>query len=114
MNAGKFRNLITIQQPTSAQQTDGSYGVTWSTFATVYAAIEPLTGKELVMAGGVETMYTHRIRTRAIGGITPNMRVQFVDGFSGVTRYFSIVHIRNVESGNREMQLICEERSFEQ
>ena len=46
MEAGQLRHRVTIQQAT--ETTDGFGGVTqaWATFATVWAAVEPLTGRE--------------------------------------------------------------------
>lgn len=109
-----YNRKITIEKQNNTDDTDGGYNQAWSTYLTAYAIIEPISGRELSQAAATESIYTHRIRLRARQGILPQMRVKFVDKFEDTTRYFNIIFIRNVGTDNREMQLTCEERSYEQ
>lgn len=113
-NCGDYRHKVVFQRMDTTQQDDGSYETAWTDALTTWAAIEPLSGREILQAGGMEGVYTHRIRTRALRGLTESMRIKFIDGFTGITRYFNIIAIRNVEFMNSEIQINCEERSYEQ
>lgn len=76
MNAGKLRNLVTIEQkslgtPTSASAERGS---SWQLLQQQYAAIHPLSGKEMAYAQSYADTASHRITTRyvpALVGIEP-------------------------------------------
>ena len=114
MNSGDYKNLVTFQNIITNDEDQGSYSTQWQDFATAFAAIEPISGKEHNDLGGMQSTYTHRVRVRAIRGIKPEMRIQYVDGYEGKTRYFNIIHIKDSASGHREIQLMCEERSYEQ
>jgi head-tail adaptor len=50
MRAGAMRHPITIESATETHGSDGSVIQTWHTFATVWASIEPLVGKEYFAA----------------------------------------------------------------
>ena len=114
MNSGDYKRLITFQNIQTNDEDQGSYSTEWRAFATVYAAIEPISGKEFNDLGGMQSTYTHRVRVRAIKGIKPEMRIQYVDGFEGKVRYFNIIHVKDAGTEHREIQLMCEERSYEQ
>jgi SPP1 family predicted phage head-tail adaptor len=109
-----YNRLITIQQQNNTADTDGGYSQNWTEHCKAYAIIEPISGRELSQAAATESIYTHRIRMRAVKGVEPSMRVKFVDHLEGKTRYFNIIFCRNVGTENRELQLTCEERSYEQ
>jgi len=50
--AGTLRHLVLIEQKTAGtpDPVTGEAPVTWTTFATTYAAIEPLSGREFLAA----------------------------------------------------------------
>lgn len=49
--AGTLRHLVTIEQKTQTQDsTTGEMVDSWSTFATSYAGIYPMSGREFVAA----------------------------------------------------------------
>ncbi len=103
MQAGKLRHRIAIEAPAETQGPDGSVSQTWGTFATAWASIEPLVGKEYFAAEREQADISHRIRMRFIGGITPRMRVSFE------SRIFEIESALNVSERNRELILMCRE-----
>jgi SPP1 family predicted phage head-tail adaptor len=100
---GKLRHRITIEQVTETQDTDGSALESWSTYATVQASIEPISGREYFTAQSTQADVTHRISLRYVSGITPKMRVNFS------SRIFDILSVINVNECNRELQLMCRE-----
>jgi len=101
MRAGKLRHRVTIQQQTKTQDSTGSVIPSWSALATVWAAIEPLSGRELFSASQVQSSVTTRIRIRARDGITPKMRV-----LHGST-VFDIEAVLPDPTKNREIHLMC-------
>lgn len=104
MNAGSLRHLITIQNAVpGSPDAFGQRVISWSTFATLYAAIEPQTGRQLEYARSFAATVTHKITTRYVPGILPTMRVQFG------TRIFTINAAINPEERCRELNLYCTE-----
>lgn len=103
MRAGKLRERIAIQQYTETQNEIGEPVKTWGTFASVWAAIIPLSGDEFFSSGQRNARVTHRIEIRARAGVTAKMRV------SHKTRVFRIEAVLNVEERDREMHLMSEE-----
>lgn len=105
INVGNFRNKITIQSTAQAADAYGALVDTWGTFATWWASVEPLNGREYVEAGKVNAEVTTRIKGRYISGVLPAMRAMFG------TRVFSIVSVININERNRELELMCREIS---
>lgn len=104
--AGRLRHRVTIQQLVAAspQQTaSGQPDESWSTYLTVWAAVEPLNGRELYAAQEHHAEVTTRIRMRHRSGVTAKMRVTY----GGMT--YDIKAIVNPEERNRELQLLCAE-----
>ena len=103
MRAGELRHRVTIQQKSVTRNTFGEEVVTWQDVATVWAAIEPLRGREFFESQQVNAEVTTRIRIRYRPGITPTMRVVFGN------RVFDIQAVINVDERNRELHLMCRE-----
>lgn len=75
IRAGKLRHEVTIEAPTDTQDATGAATVTWSTFATVWAGFEPLTGREYFEAAARRAEATGRFWLRELAGVTTRMRV---------------------------------------
>jgi SPP1 family predicted phage head-tail adaptor len=103
MRAGKLKHPIIIQEVTETQSETGAPAETWSTFAEVWAAIEPLRGREFFASKQIQAEVTTRIRIRYLEGITPKMRVLWGE------RIYLIDAIIDLEERHREMQLMCRE-----
>ena len=105
MRAGKLRHRVTIQQTTETREsTMGGVIDTWGTFATRYASVSPLTGREYFTAQQHASEVTHEVRLRYLSGVTTKMRVLH-DG-----RTFDIESIANTDERDRETVLLCKER----
>ena len=103
MRAGKLRHRITIQQNTPTQNSFGEMEPSWSAFATIWAAVEPLSGDERWTSDQFQSEVSHRIRIRRRVGITPLMRVSWQG------RLFDIQAVLEPESNRRELHLLCSE-----
>lgn len=102
-NPGNLRHRITIQQISSTQDDYGQPIDEWTDIATVWASIEPITGREFFAADTINSEISHRIRMRYKPGILPSMRVKFK------TRYFDIQSVINYNELNTDLQLMCKE-----
>ncbi len=103
MNPGDLRHRITIQQKSITKDSEGIPSETWPDFATAWAAIEPLQGREFFSAQAVNAQVTTRIRIRYLAGICPTMRVSYG------THIYDIQVVIDVEERHRELQLMCQE-----
>jgi len=103
MNAGELRRRVTIQAKVASRDTFGAETVSWAPIATVWAAVEPMLGREFVEARQLTAELTTRIRVRYRSGITPLMRV--VHG----SETYEVVSVQHVRSERRELVLMCRE-----
>ncbi|WP_019534215.1 phage head closure protein [Paenibacillus ginsengihumi] len=102
----RLNKRVTILRPPGPDDVD-EYGQPLDEpipVATVWAAIEPLRGREYFSAMSEHAEVTTRIRIRYREGIDRTMRVKH-----GETE-FEILHIIHPELGKKELQLMCKER----
>lgn len=104
MRAGELRHRITIQQLIETRNELGEIiEQSWQDFATVWAAVEPLNGREYFNSQQINAEITTRIRIRYRAGIKPNMRVVYGE------RIFDIQSVIDIEERHAEMHLMCKE-----
>lgn len=94
LKSGTMDHLATIETPTEGTNSIGEPTFTYSTFATRWIALLPLSGAERVASLQNEGTVTHRVRMRYTHGLKPKMRL-LSDG-----RTFEIDSV--VERGRRE------------
>ncbi len=104
-----MRRLITIQRLTGARDTTGNETATYSTFATVYAWIEPYigsarAGREEFSGGEIQGLDYTRFHIRYLAGVTPKDQILY----NG--RVFDIQAVNNRDERNFEMELLAKER----
>lgn len=103
MIAGKLRQRVTIQDKSVAQNTYGEEVITYVDWATVWAAVEPLRGREFLEGRQITAEVSTRIRIRYRSGISPEMRVVFG------SIIYDIQSITHLEEREREIHLMCQE-----
>lgn len=101
MEAGKLRNRITIEQRSATQDSFGQPIDSWTTYATVWASLRPLSGREFITANALSESTNYEIIIRYKAGVTPQMRAKF-----GV-RYFDIQAVLNDRELNKQLTLLC-------
>ena len=82
MRAGKLRRRLQVQQRTSGTNTEGRPQENWPTLFSVWAAVEPLSAPELLLAAQAGVEITHQVTTRyqaALAGPTAH-DLRFVEG----------------------------------
>ena len=102
MNAGRLDKRISIERHEVGQDDEtGEVIDRWIPTYSVWAAIEPLQGREFIAAMSVHAELTIRIRLRYLPGIVPTMRVVYQG------RVFSLTAVINVREENVELQLMA-------
>jgi len=100
MFAGELRHYVTIQTPIVTQDAAGGQVLTWTPTAYVWAAIEPLKGKEFLEAK-IHSEVETRIRIRTLSTVEEKMRVSHSSGI------YEIVAVVNVREKGEETHLMC-------
>lgn len=72
-------------------------------YKTVWASVEPTTGKEYLEAQRIRNELTYKIYTRYF----PDLNTEMIIDFKG--RKFKIVSMINYREGNEMLQFICTE-----
>jgi len=104
MQAGELRNIVTIQTPVEVQTTTGEPSITWVTYYSMNARIEPLTGREFWQAKQINSTVSGKIDIRYIKGVTAKMRIKFG------SRYYNIEAIVDPDERHRELILFVSEQ----
>ena len=103
MRAGQLRHRISIQSVGSTVDDYGDLSNSWSTDATVWARISPISGNEEKIASQLTGVETHRIRIRYRSGVTAHNRVLFG------SRTFEIVSANNWDERNVFIEILAKE-----
>lgn len=101
MRAGRLRHRVTLQSKVEARDSYGATTITWDDEATVWAAIEPLSGREYFSQQQIQAEASVRIVVRYYSGLSTAWRVK--DG----STYYDIVDVLNHDERNRMMTLMC-------
>lgn len=103
MEAGRLRHRVTLKSKSVTRDTFGGEVITWVTAYTVWAAVEPLAGREWLEGRQATAEVTTRIRMRYRSGITPEMQAVY-----GAHTY-DVLAVIQPEENRRELQLMCQE-----
>mgnify|MGYP001599371197 CR=1 FL=1 len=101
--AGRLNKRITLQSATLARDGHGQPIETWADVATMWAAVEPIRGREYFAAQQVSAETTHRVTLRHRAGVSPQMRVAFG------SRTFRIESVIDPLEKNERIELMCVE-----
>jgi len=105
MNIGKLRHRISLQSITETQNSYGELVQTKSTkpYATVWASVEPLSGREYMDAKQINAELSHKVIIRHNSSVTPEDVVLFG------SREFKIDSVINYEERGIYQVLMCKE-----
>lgn len=102
MNPGGLSHLIRIEYKSDATRTGiGEPVVTWATFASIWASVEPLRGNEAIALRMQGAEISTRIRARYIPGVKSSMRVVHGDDI------YNIVEAYSPREAKRELEMLC-------
>lgn len=103
MEAGRLDKRVTIESQSVERNSIGEPETTWEDFATVWAAVEPLQGREFWAQQQVQSAVSHRVRIRYLDGVNAAMRIVYGE------RVFNIEAVIDPKERHEEMQLLCSE-----
>jgi len=103
MDFSKLRHRVTIQEYIPTRDSFGAEVEVWTGIATVWASVEPLSGKEYFAAQQINSEITAKITMRHLNNINPKMRAVFD------SRIFEILSIVNLEERNISLVLMVKE-----
>jgi SPP1 family predicted phage head-tail adaptor len=104
--AAKYRHRLVIQQPSQiGQDAYGAPNRSFSTLATVWGQIEPLTGAETDFGDQIVAQSTHRLTIRYRDDVTSQMQATH----RGDTYRFTAV----LNPGERDVELVIAARKME-
>ena len=103
MRAGQLRHRVELHSNSPAGNDYGEQIESWSSYTTVWAAIEPLSGRELLNAQQISAEITTRVRIRYNSSVTSEHRV-VIGG-----RTLEIVSVINPAERDITQHLLCKE-----
>ena len=106
MRGGDLRHQITIQVKSSVPDGMGGHIATWNTFATCFAAIWPVSGKELDQNAQLATLVTHRVRIRYLAGLPQPIKPGTMQILYN-SRIFNVQSVINWEERNIQLDMLC-------
>lgn len=116
MKVGDLRHRIQIQRPVQVRTDSGAFEEVFETWIRCWAAIEPLSPREIFAAAQVQSDITTRIRIRYRPGITAKMRIawQREAGSPSIIEYFDIEGPPiELNTQRDEIHLMCRRRDAE-
>lgn len=104
IRAGKLRHQVDLQERVSDPDAMGDLADEWATYATVWCAVEPVSGQEVEVAKVLDARVTHKIRMRYQPDLHPTHRILFG------TRVMHIKDVRTWEERGAETVVLAEEQ----
>ena len=103
VQAGTLNRRITLQTRAPAQDSYGQESITWSDWATCWAHIRPMSGREILAAQAINAETTHIVTIRYRPGVNAGMRLLFG------SRIFNIEAVIEPEMAHVTLELQCSE-----
>jgi SPP1 family predicted phage head-tail adaptor len=103
MKIGNLRHRVTLQQKTVIEDDLKQQSEAWTDIASVWACIEPLSGREYFAARQENAEVTAKITIRYRKDVTPDMRA-VSEG-----RVFDVLSVINPGERNISLILMCKE-----
>lgn len=104
MQAGRLNRRVELQYMTVVQSNTGEETETWATVDTVWAAIEPMRGREYFEGYQTRSEVTTRITIRHRRNVTPEKwRVKYG------SRVYEIISVIDPKEAHVSVELMCKE-----
>lgn len=100
---GRLRHRLTVQRPDRTADVGGGATITWTDVARVWGAVEPISGRETVVAERQQATVTHKVTLRYRADLDARMRILFG------SRSFNIRSLVNPDERGRWLICLCEE-----
>jgi SPP1 family predicted phage head-tail adaptor len=103
IDPGQMRTKLVYQERTLAKNTFGGVDETWQDVATVWAKVEPLSGRKLFYARQLHDATTHSVTCRYDGRIKTVGRLSI----HGTGRVLKILGVLDAEERRIELTINC-------
>lgn len=103
---GALRHRLVIEAPLRTSDGGGGGVVSWLDAGEVWAAIEPLSGSEAIVAEAVSGRISHAITIRHRPDVVPTMRFRQGD------RIFDIAAAIDLDERGRMLRCLCREEGL--
>lgn len=100
---GILRQSLELQSFTDISDGRGGFSRTWSTIATLFAAVKPASASRQIIAGTPQLIITHQIIIRYRDGISFDQRFVWDD------RIFNVHIVQDLDETKRFHSCQCEE-----
>lgn len=107
MQSGKLRDRVSLVSITWNRNQYAEPVAVPTTYATVWAEVKDLSGRELFQARQVNSEVTVNVRIRRRTDVTSRHQIAYVNG--GRTRTLEIVAVLNPDNRKTEQNLLCVE-----
>ena len=106
MRVGQLRHRVRLQRPGGARDAVGARITTWTDVGVVWAQVEPLSGRDEMVAAQRQASTSHKVTIRyssAVAGVAADWRVVFGE------RILVVDNIINPDERNEMLELFCTE-----
>lgn len=100
---GRLNQRVRIEQPVLAADGQGGHTTTWSLLAVVWALVEPLTGKEALLASQVTAVLSTAVTIWYRSDLSVKDRILLG------TRTLEIASYQDPDGRKDELRLLCSE-----
>ena len=100
---GSLRHRLIVQRPDRTLDAGGGATIIWTDIATVWGAVEPISGRETIVAERPQATVTHKVRVRYRADVDARMRILFG------SRSLNIRSVINQDERGRWLVCLCEE-----
>lgn len=116
MKPGQYDQRITLQRRIEERNDIGEAVITYIDAIQCWAAVEPLSGRELFNAQQTQGEITTRIRIHWRRGVTERMRVKHTTSYVSpvVSDLYDVLSVIDSKSSHEELHLLCARRDSEQ
>jgi SPP1 family predicted phage head-tail adaptor len=104
VKAGALRHVVEVDEPITSRASTGEELVSFERAFRARADIEPLTGREVLLLGGIEETFNTRIVLR-YSPTTARIKAKWRLRHRGTT--YNIGSIVNTAMRDRELELLC-------
>jgi len=104
MESGRLRHRVVVEQVALSGDAMSQPTETWTTYATLWADIQPLRGREFIAAQAANSEVTVKVITRYKSGISPKWRLKYG------TQIYLILEIVNPGMKNKSLEFMCKEQ----
>jgi SPP1 family predicted phage head-tail adaptor len=108
MDIGRLRERVTLQQATTTTDAQGGSATTWATLDTVWASIEPVSGREQIQAGAMGSQVGYRVGLRYRGDLSASHRLAWTPFWASTVKTLEITSV-SPSPDHRSVELLCVE-----